>query len=74
MESDSTFNEATVCCVYTDKGCNTDVDWTPVAPDIAQFLGVYYEGVRSFQCSLWVGPWSQCTDGWNPSAPEVSPL
>jgi hypothetical protein len=73
MESNTVENQATVCCVYTDKECNENgADWTKVDPEVAQFLGVYYEGVRSFRCALWEGPATECTDAWNPSAAEVS--
>jgi len=64
MESNSVVNEATVCCVYTDTECNEDgAEWTSVPADVAQFLGVYYQGVRSFRCALWESESSECTDG-----------
>ncbi|KAK6585729.1 hypothetical protein PZA11_002456 [Diplocarpon coronariae] len=53
-------NPSVICCIYTDKNCNTvGHDATTVATEVAELIG-YYEGTRSFMCNERIDESSTC--------------
>jgi hypothetical protein len=64
----SSSNPADICCVFTAMDCNIEHAFTPVDTNVAQLLGVYQDGIRSFVCSRWINEQSICAP-WVPLDP-----